>query len=225
MDVQVPAGLPDRNTSVKKKSYHKYTQLVLSAGNVRYALCITYISKRSQVPAAGMLYPQQKKKYRMIPYTVVTRTYPRRLPKIRWFNAQLLTERDTVRHLFTKAFGFDSLPVIRCLRKYAGGCCRGEITLTESHAKCRYLKNWPVKGLCASCLSVRGPLPSKVFVWDSNFVGSKSCQKQSVKLLQNMVSNTTHQHPTPSQPNTVCRYCTFTLERGGGVGKVNQREG
>jgi hypothetical protein len=32
--------------------------------------------------------------------------------------------------------------------------------------------------------------------WSSNFVGSESGQIQSVKLLQNMVSNTT-QHPQP----------------------------
>ncbi len=30
----------------------------------------------------------------------------------------------------------------------------------DSNAKCRYLKNWPVKGLCGSCFSVCGPLPS-----------------------------------------------------------------
>jgi hypothetical protein len=37
----------------------------------------------------------------------------------------------------------------------------------------------------------------------SNFVGSKSGQIWNVKLLQNMVSNRTEQHP-PSQPHTVC---------------------
>jgi hypothetical protein len=41
---------------------------------------------------------------------------------------------------------------------------------------------------------------------------------------QNMFSNTTKQ-PTPSQPHTVCIYCTLTLGRGGGVGDLNQREG
>jgi hypothetical protein len=49
--------------------------------------------------------------------------------------------------------------------------------------------------------------------WWSNFVGSKSGQKQSVKLLQNMVYSTI-QHPP--QPPTVCIYCTFSLGRGGG---------
>jgi hypothetical protein len=40
--------------------------------------------------------------------------------------------------------------------------------------------------------------------WPSNFVGSESGQIQSVKLLQNMVSNRTqHPHPLPAQPLTV----------------------
>ena len=49
-----------------------------------------------------------------------------------------------------------------------------------------------------------------------NFVGSESCQKQSVKLLQNMV-HSTFQLPSPPptpQSHTVCIYCT--LRRGGG---------
>jgi hypothetical protein len=46
--------------------------------------------------------------------------------------------------------------------------------------------------------------------WCSNFVGSESGQKQSVKPLQNMVYNIT-QHP-----HTVCVYCMFTLGRGEG---------
>ncbi len=44
-------------------------------------------------------------------------------------------------------------------------------------------------------------------------VGSESGQKQSVKLLQNMVYNTT-QNPPPPQPHTVCIKCTFSLGRG-----------
>jgi hypothetical protein len=54
--------------------------------------------------------------------------------------------------------------------------------------------------------------------WCSNFVGSESSQKQSVKLLQNMVYNTL-QLPPPPQTHTVC----LLWERGrGGRG---QREG
>jgi hypothetical protein len=59
--------------------------------------------------------------------------------------------------------------------------------------------------------------------WCSNFVGFKSGQKQSVKLLQNMVYNTT-QHPSnPPQPHTAFIYCTFTLGRRGGVGEVREK--
>jgi hypothetical protein len=58
------------------------------------------------------------------------------------------------------------------------------------------------------------------FRWCSNFVGFESGQKQSVKLLQNMVYNTTqHPPPPPPQPHTVCIYFGKG-ERGGG-----QREG
>jgi hypothetical protein len=69
------------------------------------------------------------------------------------------------------------------------------------------------------------PPPLLVFClrWWSIFVGSESGQEQSVKLLQNMVSNTTQQLPTPSQPHTVCTYCTLNLERGGGGGEPERR--
>jgi hypothetical protein len=53
--------------------------------------------------------------------------------------------------------------------------------------------------------------------WCSNFVGSESGQKQSVKLLQNMVYNTT-QHPPP-HPNTVCSL----WEGGRGWGRSERR--
>ncbi len=57
-----------------------------------------------------------------------------------------------------------------------------------------------------------------------NFVGSESGQKQSVKLLQNMVYNTTQQPPThPPQPHTVCIYCPFTLGRRKGWGRSEIR--
>jgi hypothetical protein len=48
-----------------------------------------------------------------------------------------------------------------------------------------------------------------IFVWDglANFVGSKSGQKQSIKLLQNMVYNTTQTPPPlPPQPHNVFIY-------------------
>jgi hypothetical protein len=66
--------------------------------------------------------------------------------------------------------------------------------------------------------------------WCSNFVGSKSGQKQSVKLLQSIVYNTI-QHPPrapapppPEQTLSVDTTYTFTLGRGGGSGG-GQREG
>jgi hypothetical protein len=52
--------------------------------------------------------------------------------------------------------------------------------------------------------------------WCSNFVVYEYCQKQSVKLLQNMVYNTT-QHPHPPPTATHCIHCMFTLGRGGGL--------
>jgi hypothetical protein len=97
----------------------------------------------------------------------------------------------------------------------------------DTKAKCRYLKIWPVKGLCGRCLSVWGPSPSRFFLLGvpSIFAGSESAQIQRVKHLQNMVSNR-NQHPpppTPSQPHTVCIYCTFT--QGRRVGELNKKEG
>jgi hypothetical protein len=37
------------------------------------------------------------------------------------------------------------------------GFYRRKIRIIEGNAKCRHLKNWPVKGLCGRCLSVWGP--------------------------------------------------------------------
>jgi hypothetical protein len=53
--------------------------------------------------------------------------------------------------------------------------------------------------------------------WCSNFVDSESGQKQSVKLLQNMVYNTT-QHPPQPSVYTVC-----LLWEGGGMGEVREK--
>jgi hypothetical protein len=55
------------------------------------------------------------------------------------------------------------------------------------------------------------------FGWCGNFEGSESGQKQ------NMVYNTTHYPPPPTQPYTVCIYCTFTFGKGGGVEEVREK--
>jgi hypothetical protein len=67
------------------------------------------------------------------------------------------------------------------------------------------------------------PLLGFCLEWSSNFVGSESGQTQSVKLLHNMVSNRTHHPTTPSQPHTVCIYCTSTQGRGGGESWTRER--
>ncbi len=66
------------------------------------------------------------------------------------------------------------------------------------------------------------PLLGYCLGWSSNFVGSESGQIQSVKHLQNMVSNRT-QHPLPA---THCLYkLYFDTGKGEGMGEVNQKEG
>ncbi len=81
--------------------------------------------------------------------------------------------------------------------------------------------------LCTSCCSLdhcnherrnfkdTNPLMSSLLViclgWWSNFVGSESGQKQSVKLLQNVVYSTI-QHPPPPQPHTLSAYTDPVFE-------------
>jgi hypothetical protein len=90
-----------------------------------------------------------------------------------------------------------------------------KIRLKESNAKCRYQKQYlTCKGTFEQLfIHLRPPsILGFCLGWSSNFVGSESGQKQSVKLLQNMVSNTI-QHPgTPSQPHAVL----WLWEGGGG---------
>jgi hypothetical protein len=97
---------------------------------------------------------------------------------------------------------------------------RRKIRLIESNAKCRLVRNLPVKGLCGRCLSVC-PLPGYCLGWSSNFVGSESSQIQSVKLLQKMVSNWT-QHPSPLPNHTHCLYL-LCFDTGKGVGEPERR--
>ncbi len=59
--------------------------------------------------------------------------------------------------------------------------------------------------------------------WYSNFVGSESDQKQSVKLLQNVVYNITQYPQPPSPTQTHCLYILQLWE--GWRGGVGQRGG
>ncbi len=62
--------------------------------------------------------------------------------------------------------------------------------------------------------------------WCSNLVGSEFGQKQSVKLLQNMVYNTTQHLPTPPPPTAKhCLYILCVYFGKGGRGRGGQREG
>ncbi len=48
----------------------------------------------------------------------------------------------------------------RAKLKKADDTMHGQINIIDTKAKCRHLKNLPVKGLCGRCLSVWGSLPS-----------------------------------------------------------------
>jgi hypothetical protein len=67
--------------------------------------------------------------------------------------------------------------------------------------------------------TLKTPIPKCRLYWSflsgvvKQFVGSESDQKQSVKLLQNMVYNTI-QHPHSHALSVI--YCTFSLGRGEG---------
>ncbi len=88
---------------------------------------------------------------------------------------------------------------IRVAKQLKSGVRRRKIRLIESNAKCRYLKQLTCRWLWGRCLSVLRTPPLQGFClgWWSNFVGSKSGQKQTVKLLQNMVSKEPNNSPTP----------------------------
>jgi hypothetical protein len=96
---------------------------------------------------------------------------------------------------------------------------RRKIRLIESNAKCRYLQKFTSKRTFVTVSEGPPLLSFSLGWWRSNYVGSESGQKQSVKLLQNMVSNTTQYPPPPSKPHTVCIYYTLSLGRGEGWGR------
>ncbi len=70
------------------------------------------------------------------------------------------------------------------------------------------MQNVVILDFAAGVYLSEAPTPPSFFVlgWSRNFVGSESGQIQSVKLLQNVVSNRT-QHPPPP-PNHTLSACT-----------------
>jgi hypothetical protein len=96
----------------------------------------------------------------------------------------------------------------------------GLINYRDTKAKCSHLIKLTCKGTLRQVLICRRPPPSPCLGWSSDFVGSESGQIQSVKLLQNVVSNRT-QHPPPP-PST---HCTVDRHMEGGGEELNQKEG
>jgi hypothetical protein len=86
----------------------------------------------------------------------------------------------------------------------------GLINYVDTRAKFRHLKKFTSKGTFAAGVYLsEAPFPPRFCLgWSSNFVGSESGQIQSVKLLQNMVSNRT-QHTPPPLSHTLSVYTVF----------------
>jgi hypothetical protein len=100
------------------------------------------------------------------------------------------------------------------------GSIRRKIRLVESNAKSRYLKKLKNCDRCLGGVYLSEALSPPRFLL-GYFVGSESSQKLSVKLLQNMVSNTTpHPHPLPATHWLYILYFDFGK---GGMGEMNQR--
>ncbi len=94
-----------------------------------------------------------------------------------------------------------------------------KIRLIEGNEKCRHLNKLTSKATLRQVFIYLRPSRLLDFSlgWPCNFVGSESCQIQSVKLLQNMLSNRT---PSPSPPPPHCIWIynipyLFTRERRG----------
>ncbi len=101
---------------------------------------------------------------------------------------------------------------------------RRKTILIESNVKCRLQKLTSKRTLRQVFICLRFPhLLGFCPGWSSNFVDSYSGQIESVKLLQNMVSNRT-QHPHPCQPHTVCIRYTVLWHREGWMGRGGEPE-
>jgi hypothetical protein len=86
----------------------------------------------------------------------------------------------------------------------------GLINYIDTKAKSRHLKKFTCEGTFQQVFICLGPPPILGFClgWPSNFVGSESGQIQSVKLLQNMVSNR-DEHPPPPSSHTLSEYAVL----------------
>ncbi len=91
---------------------------------------------------------------------------------------------------------------------------RRKIRLIESNAKCRHVRNLPVKGLCGRCLSVC-PLPGYCLGWSSNFVGSESSQIQSANFCRTWFPTGLMQHPPPPPSHSLSVYTMLWHREGG----------
>jgi hypothetical protein len=104
------------------------------------------------------------------------------------------------------------------------GLGHGLINYIDTKAKCQHLEQLTCKGPLQQVIIFLRPPPLLGFLgWFSNFVGSESCHIQSIKLLQNMVSNRT-QHPQPPSSHTLSVY-TVLWHREGRVAPERRLEG
>jgi hypothetical protein len=87
-----------------------------------------------------------------------------------------------------------------------------KIRRIESNSKCRHQKSDLEGDFAAGIYLSEAPSPPRFLT-----SGSEFGQIPSVKLPQNMVSNTIQHTPTPSSSHNVCIYCILTTEKGGEV--------
>ncbi len=95
-----------------------------------------------------------------------------------------------------RALGFSAATAKNGLLVYLG-----LLNYIDTKAKCRHIKKFTCKGTLRQVFICLRPPSLQGFClgWSSNFVGSEYCQIQSVKLLQNMVSNELNTpHPLPA---------------------------
>ncbi len=93
--------------------------------------------------------------------------------------------------------------------------------LIEGNAKFCRLKILTCKGTWEGFICLRPPLILSICLGrSSNIVGSESNKIQSVKILQNMVSNRTpYPSPPPYTPYTYIHYTVILIHTGGGRGQ------